>query len=213
MTLGSELLWFDADSFRYEVDETNEIKDVNLKTDHGPLTGFRESVSSRALAVVSSTPFQWRSHEEVAIEVTEYQEALAIHGLVDENNTQIVAMKPCYAIIQGFNTRDFYQLLCKVEQALGGGDIFHIWKSISHKTYQVVRHMRRVGGLVDIHHRDIRMDRKTTARLMARSWTRDGDPELFLVELRVANPYPVSAEELNRELIDPVKDIEGWKSN
>ncbi|KAI1800604.1 hypothetical protein F4811DRAFT_538414 [Daldinia bambusicola] len=81
----------------YEVDENNIAGAFHTY----PACKPRFSPIRAAVPRTGCNPIQWRSHDEVAIEATEFKQPMALHDLVDESNVSLMVVARDYAIIQG----------------------------------------------------------------------------------------------------------------
>ncbi|XXH04010.1 hypothetical protein Hte_010420 [Hypoxylon texense] len=186
----------------YEVDEDNIIRGALVMPDNeGRLEVLdiftpkeedtekvppKEDTEKERCVDSDPSPIQRRSHEEVAIDINEYKQALVLHDLVDESNTSLMVLDKDHGIIQG-SLDQVFEMWPKVFEELGfsGQDyVFaHHFIVSGVKAYQH-RLMQDHVGLVDMKYRHIHMDWSMVERLM-KKFPLTGAEIIILMELRL----------------------------
>ncbi|KAI1778055.1 hypothetical protein F4818DRAFT_456053 [Hypoxylon cercidicola] len=201
----------------YEVDKDNIIRGIHVDPHYlgGWFQVFTESQSdekrsegSKSTRVDShQSPIQWRYHGEVAIEVTEYKQALVLHDLVDENNSNLMVLHKDHIIIQG-----------SYDEAMKSWDIAKESLGVSaHELGSLscvvvsgmeacqMRAKDRRGGLVDVKGKYIPMDWSKAERLMAKEFFETGGQNLVVLDFRLIDQSPLGNLKFGRRLV-PIKD-------
>ncbi|KAI1085162.1 hypothetical protein F5B20DRAFT_132151 [Whalleya microplaca] len=149
----------DTESAMYEVDENNFIHGIHAEVcrECPPLPKSTLPNLPPTQLVKSEKPWPpvWRSQKEIAIEVSEFKEALALHDLVDNDNVELMVMKPGHAILQAVWDTHMEELVRTIMQAIAPGDDAHPMVSITRVDgieAQLNRLRRRRGPLVNIHY-------------------------------------------------------------
>ncbi|KAI0845993.1 hypothetical protein F5Y00DRAFT_265037 [Daldinia vernicosa] len=173
-----------------EVDENDIIRDLGMDPDRGPEIFVTPTYKQNHEAVetpprkISHNPIQWRLHSEVAIEVMEFKQAIALHDLVDENNAHLMVITRDNAIIQGH-----------IDQVMEMRAT--VWQSWDFDKKQ----KERRGGLVNIHHEYIPMDWKKAEQLMSKEFPETSDGPMVIMEFRPADPSPQGNLKPGRRLV------------
>ncbi|KAI1467832.1 uncharacterized protein F4812DRAFT_377936 [Daldinia caldariorum] len=170
----------------YEVDENNIIRALYpcpaSESKRVPLPARKGILVPRT----GRNPIQWRPHGEVAVEVTEFKEAIALHDLVDGSNVDLMVVSRDYAIIQGQSDQVMEMLKSVSDLWNSDGKINLLFSKlyVSGKSGLSVRRKMRKGGLVDIHRKYIPMDWKEAAQLMNKAFTSVNDLPLIIIDVR-----------------------------
>lgn len=190
----------------YEIDEDNVIRAMHPS---GPEDIIKTKVLSSEYSPPSPVntgpnPIQWRSHDEVAIEVDKYKRALALHDLVDENNTQLMVINKDHALFQG-RADDVFQMRhtwWESRSICDGDEILIFLFDVSEGR------QKREGGLVNIHYEYIPMDWSKAEKLLTKKFPAFPDGVLMLMECRVPDRSPPGQLKLGRRLVqsEPHRD-------
>ncbi|KAI1643716.1 uncharacterized protein F4817DRAFT_368170 [Daldinia loculata] len=188
-----------------EVDENDIVRSVLVDPDH--VSGEIEIPIDEAVKVsprkTSHNPIQWRSHSEVAIEVREFKQALALHDLVDEDNVHLMVVTRDHVIIQG-QVDQVIEMYHTVGQSLGFSKepICCCLQQVSGQRNLLRRQEHRKGGLVNIHYEYIPMDWKKANQLMSKEFPLiDYYESLVVLEVRLADESPQGKLKPGRRLV------------
>lgn len=196
----------------YEVDENNVIRATHVDPYGEFRLGEATLFESRTLQYSDSPiSIQWRRHDQVAIEVSYYKQAIALHDLVDESNTHLMVVTKQNAMIQG-RLDQVLRMASKVWESwgLGGSDsVLSFRNTVSDPDAIRRRRQERQGGLVDIHYKYLPMDWKKAEELMAKKFLEPDGKSLVLLELRPGDASPPGNLKPGRRLLLTLEA--GWK--
>ncbi|KAI1481070.1 hypothetical protein F4774DRAFT_408154 [Daldinia eschscholtzii] len=193
----------------YEVDENNVIRalriDPTRESKECAVLSLEQSHESTKVPPhkTSSNPIQWRLHREVAIEVTEFKLAVALHDLMDESNSSLMVVTHNHAIIQGQydHVMNMFGILWESWGLNHGNQVISTFSKIAGKEGLLYRQGKRTGGLVNIHHEYVPMDWKKGDQLMSKVFSLTDDEDLWVMDLRLADPSPQEHLGYGRRLV------------
>ncbi|KAI0012718.1 hypothetical protein F4779DRAFT_18997 [Xylariaceae sp. FL0662B] len=195
-----------TESVVYELDENNVIQGIHAETSQElprlPKSSLPGLPPSYLVESEEPRPPKWRSHKEIAIEVSEFKEALALYDLVGKDNIELMVMKSGHAIIQAVWDKHTEDLVRTVMQAIAPGKDAHPMVSITRMDgcdAYVDRFCRRSGHLVNIHHDRIPLSQKRAEWYTSQPWSPLTDQSnrqthIAIVEIRNTDPSPHISE-------------------